>query len=62
MAAINRILNNTATLRDRRTVARRLPALSRRQLKLLHEAAAGTKVFGRKAEIVDATREALLAD
>ena len=61
MAAINRILDGTASRNDLRKVAGRLDTLSRRQLKILHEATAGTKVFGLKDDILAAVREALLA-
>ncbi len=59
MASVERILRGVATKRDFRNVAKGLEGFSRKQLKAIHEAATGEKVFGLKSDIVEKTREAL---
>lgn len=60
MKAINEILAGKTNPRNRKAVAKRLDGMSRRQLKAIHEAVTGAKVFGLVTDIREAVREALL--
>ena len=51
MASFTRIVNGTGTARDRREMVRRLPRLSRRQLKAMAEILTGRPLFGLKESI-----------